>query len=101
MTIINYPANSPYHSTPQLSWRMGRFVYRPILSNANDQPYTLNIRHQYRPDKLSYELYGTPAHWWIFCERNPFLRANPIWDFIAGLEIMVPNRDYILQMLGQ
>jgi len=100
MTIINYPANSPYHATPQLSWRMGIFVYRPILPSAGDKPFTLNLRHQHRPDTLAFELYGTPAYWWVFCARNPFLRANPVWDFIVGLEIMVSPSDYLHQVLG-
>jgi Base plate wedge protein 53 len=100
MSVITYPANSPYHVTPQFSWRVGRFVYRPILPDVNDKSYTLNMRHQYRPDKLAQELYGTPTYWWVFCERNPFLRANPIWDFVVGLEIMVPSDTHLHQALG-
>ncbi len=100
MTTVTYPANSPYHNTPQTSWHIGRFVYIPIPPDSGDTLYTLAQQHQYRPDKLSYDLYGTPAYWWIFCERNPFLRANPIWDFIAGLTIIVPSADYLQSILG-
>jgi hypothetical protein len=49
---------------------------------------------------LAYELYGTPAYWWIFCERNPFLRSEPVWNFLAGLVIMVPSPDYLARTLG-
>lgn len=100
MSKVTYPANSAYASTPQLSWRIGNFVFRPIPPDPTDQPFTLTMRHQYRPDRLSYDLYGTPSYMWIFCVRNPFLRANPIWDFITGLEIMVPTRDYLSRVLG-
>lgn len=100
MTIINYPGNSPYAATPQQSWRIDRFVFRPVPPNAADQPYTLSSRHLYRPDKLSYELYNTPAYWWIFAARNPFLRADPVWGFVPGLEIMVSSGDYLSRILG-
>lgn len=97
---IQYPSNSPYEATPQLSWRMGIFTYRPIVPDKTDSQFILDLRHQYRPDKLSYELYQSPCYWWVFCERNPFLRANPIWDFVAGLEITVPSHDYLTRLIG-
>ena len=100
MSVINYPAGSPYSATPQTSWYLGRLVFRPVPPDATDQPYTLQSQHQYRPDRLSYDLYGTPVYWWVFCERNPFLRSDPVWNFLAGLEIMVPTRDYLTRVLG-
>lgn len=100
MTKINYPANSAYHATPQFTWRVGTFAFRPIAPDPTDQPYILSQRHQYRPDKLAYELYGNPSYWWTFSVRNPFLRANPMWDFIPGLQIMVPTADRLITLLG-
>jgi len=100
MTIVSYASNSPYAATPQLSWRIDRFVYRPIPEDGDDQIYTLLARHQYRPDRLAYELYRSPAYWWVFCGRNPFLRSDPVWDFVAGLQIMVPSFSYLSKILG-
>lgn len=100
MSYIKYPANSPYNQTPQLSWRIDRFVFRPVPPNDGDTPYTLLSRHNHRPDRLAYELYGSPAYWWIFSARNPFLRKDPVWDFVTGLEIMVPTLSYLGQVLG-
>ena len=100
MTKIAYAANSPYYQTPQFSWYIGNFVFRPIPPDSADKPFTLQQQHQYRPDRLSFDLYGTPSYWWVFCVRNPFLRSDPVWDFIAGLTIMVPSANYLNQLLG-
>jgi hypothetical protein len=100
MSIISYPANSPYFSTPQLSWRIDRWAFRYIPPNSGDTQVTLQIQHQYRPDKLSYDLYSTPSYWWVFAVRNPFLRSDPVWDFVAGLTIEVPTLDYLRRILG-
>ena len=100
MSVINYPASSPYSATPQASWHIENLVFRPIPADSNDKPFVLQLRHQYRPDRLSYDLYGTPIYWWVFCVRNPFLRADPIWGFTVGLEIMVPSMDHLQQVLG-
>lgn len=100
MSKIVYPASSPYAATPQTSWYIRSLVFRPVRPDSADLPYTLQMRHQFRPDRLSYDLYGSPSYWWIFCERNPFLRSDPIWNFITGLEIMVPSADYLRRTLG-
>jgi len=100
MSRIIYPANSPYYLTPQSSWSIGNLVFRPIPADHNDTLYTLRMHHQYRPDRLSYELYTTPAYWWVFSVRNAFLRRDPIWEFIAGLTIIVPSADYVHRILG-
>jgi len=75
-------------------------VFRPIPSNSADQPFILQQRHEYRPDRLSFDLYNTPAYWWVFCVRNPFLRRDPVWSFTNGLTIMVPSSDYLHRILG-
>jgi hypothetical protein len=97
---IAYAANSPYAITPQTSQFIGTLVFRPIPADAGDQPFTLQLRHQYRPDRLSYDLYGTAAYWWVFCNRNAFLRRDPIWGFVNGLTIMVPAAVYLTGLLG-
>jgi hypothetical protein len=97
---ISYPSSSPYAVTPQTSWHITPMVFRPIPPDAGDTPYTLKMQHQYRPDRLSFDLYGTPAYWWTFCVRNPFLRRDPIWGFTAGLQITVPAAAYLRRVLG-
>ena len=100
MTKLAYPNNSPYSATPQASWYLGRCVWRAIPPDAGDTLFTLLGRHQNRPDTLSYDLYNTPAYWWVFCVRNPFLRADPIWAFQAGQQIWVPSAAYLNRVVG-
>jgi hypothetical protein len=42
-----------------------------------------------RPDLLSAQLFGTPAHWWTFCAVNNI--SNPLVDFEAGKVIFIPR----------
>ena len=100
MTVLTYPATSPYAATRQTSWCVGQFVFRPVPPDSADGLYELESRHTHRPDRLAYDLYGNGEYWWIFCERNPFLRSDPIWNFVAGLQIMVPSPDYLRRILG-
>ena len=100
MTKINYPASSPYGLTPQTSWYIGNYVNRDIPAASDDSPLTLTKNYENRPDKLSYDLYGTPAYWWIFAVRNRDLITDPIWDMVAGLTIIVPSLATLKQALG-
>ena len=100
MTTISYPANSPYSATAQTSWYLGRIVWRPIPPDSGDVLFTLLPRHNFRPDTLSYDFYATPAYWWVFCVRNPFLRIDPVWSFKAGQSIWVPSASYIKKVIG-
>jgi hypothetical protein len=100
MTRVAYPPNSPCSGTPQSSWYLGRFVWRAIPPDAGDTLYTLQARHQNRPDTLSFDLYGTPAYWWVFCVRNPFMRHDPIWACHSGQTIWVPSGAYLRRVVG-
>ena len=100
MSIITYPATSPYSVTPQTNSGIGLFVYKPIPPNKGDVTYTITARQNFRPDLASYDLYNTAAYWWVFAARNPRLRANIIFGFTAGLTIIVPSADYVRQAAG-
>lgn len=100
LSKIVYAANSPYRTTPQTSWHILPFVLRPIPPNKGDTLITLTSIYEFRPDRLSFDLYRTPAYWWVFCVRNPFLRPDPIWTFSTGLTITVPSASYLISLLG-
>lgn len=100
MSTISYPPTSIYATTPQTSWYLDRFKFRKIPADPGDTLYTLQPRHTNRPDILANELYGSSAYYWIFAIRNPALRADPIWNFIAGLEIYVPTPSYLKKVIG-
>jgi hypothetical protein len=46
---------------------------------------------EYRPDRLSYELYGTVDLWWKIMEANDI---KDIFDFKAYLNIRIPSNIY-------
>jgi hypothetical protein len=100
MSIITYPPNSAYFSTTQTSWHINQFVMRKIRPNAGDTLITLTQMYQYRPDRLAYDLYRSSSYWWIFAVRNPFLRPDPIWNFIVGVTLTVPSASYLTSVLG-
>lgn len=100
MSRITYPNDSPYAFTPQTSWYLEKIIFRTISPDANDTLMALSSHHTNRPDILSYELYGTPNYWWVFCVRNAFLRSDPIWGFVSGITIVVPSAKHIQQSIG-
>jgi hypothetical protein len=97
---IDYAKTSPYGATPQTSWHIGRYVHRSIPAHKNDTLFELKPRHQYRPDLLSQELYGSPVYWWVFVVCNTKIIRDPIWDFKTGTTIVVPSADYIKTIIG-
>jgi hypothetical protein len=100
MTRINYPASSPYALTPQTSWYISNYVARRIPASGDDTIMTLSKKYEYRPDTLSYDLYGTPAYWWIFSVRNRDIIQDPVWDLVAGTVITVPSLANLKKSLG-
>lgn len=99
MSKFNYAISSPYGITPQYSWRIGRYVNRKIPADSTDKEQTITAQYQYRPDKLSFSLYNTPAYYWVFMIRNIDLIRDPIWDMKSGMIIMIPTMSR-LQGLG-
>jgi hypothetical protein len=41
---------------------------------------------------MAYELYGNSNAWWALIHYNRDVIKDPIFDFKAGLEIVVPKR---------
>jgi hypothetical protein len=55
---------------------------------TQDQYTVISPSHEYRPDKLAYQVYGAPDLWWKIMEANGIY---DIWDFKAGLNIRLPS----------
>jgi hypothetical protein len=100
MSKINYAPSSPYASTAQTSWHIGRYKHRRIVAHRDDRIYVVKTGEEYRPDKLALALYGSEAYWWVFMVRNIKVIRDPIWDFKAGLSIMVPSAAHLKSALG-
>ena len=82
---------SQYSQTPIKDWYLDLWVPRTVPKHDYDKIIIIPPEFDQRPDLLSQQEYGTPRLWWVFCLRNPDLMQDPINDFVAGLEIFVPN----------
>ena len=100
MARITYPRTSPYGNTPQSQWHIGQYAHRRISRSSDDLIVILEPRHQYRPDILSQELYGTPALWWVFMLRNMNVIRDPLNDFTIGKMIFAPSMSNLKKVLG-
>jgi hypothetical protein len=49
---------------------------------------------------LAYDLYGDSGLWWVFAVRNPNVIKDPVFGFIAGLAIYIPQKTTLVSDLG-
>ena len=103
MTQVSYDKSSPYANTPQISKNQLNYLdFWPgvvIDRTLKDKIYQIPKKYELRPDLLSNEMYQTPKLWWVFAIRNPDVIRDPIWDFIAGSVIYVPDKSAIKRYL--
>lgn len=66
-------------------------TYKKRNSAPNDGDRFTVIRpgHEYRPDLVSQEAYGSPNFWWFIMEANGIM---DIFDFKGGMNIRLPGR---------
>lgn len=96
-----YTPTSPYYLTSVVNQKyLDIMVNRGIPSLGSDVLWSITLQYEYRPDMLAYDLYNDPRLWWVFAQRNPNRLKDPYFDFIAGLEIYIPNINTINQALG-
>lgn len=89
-----YKDSSPYAKTPITEDNfLGYYKHRRILPDSSDLIIVIDTKYEFRPDLLSYDLYGTPNYWWIFTARNLNIIRNPIYDMVAGIEIYAPTKE--------
>lgn len=79
---------------------LGIFVPRPIPMSENDILFTILPQYSYRPDLLAFDLYGTKDLWWVFTQRNMDILKDPIYDFVAGTQIYLPQEQNLRKRLG-
>ncbi len=98
--MTNYRQTSPYYGTVQNNLYLELLRIRPVPSEADDFLYTIENQYKYRPDLLSYDLYGTPKLWWVFVQRNMSTIKDPIFDFVPGTQIYIPKKSNLERLLG-
>ena len=73
---------------------------RSVPSAGDDVLYEITTAYTYRPDLLAYDIYGSKDLWWVFAQRNMDILNDPIFDFVAGTKIYLPQPQYLRQSLG-
>jgi len=73
------------------TYKKGQNKEKPV-SNLNSsystKYYVVSAGSEYRPDLVSYRVYGTPDFWWRIMEYN---NIKDVFDFKVGLSITLPN----------
>jgi hypothetical protein len=100
--MTTYSSQSLYYATPiDSQGRLGIWVPRPVPASASDQVITISHSYNLRPDLLAHDTLGDARLWWVFAQRNPnALAADPIGNFVAGLQIYVPDPSALKAALG-
>lgn len=73
---------------------------RPIPVAKDDILFEITSEYTYRPDLLAYIMYGSRELWWVFAQRNMDILKDPVFDFVAGTKIYLPQEKYLRSQLG-
>lgn len=92
---VTYKRNSNYRNTTVGKTELDLYV--PALTPDFSQTSVLTLDQKYnrRPDLLAFDLYGDAKLWWLFVLFNRNQIIDPINDFQTGLQILIPNRNYV------
>ena len=99
--MATYTKTSPYSNTKiTASGELDILKIRPVPADDDDFLYEVEPQYNFRPDLLSYDLYGTPKLWWVFAQRNLDILKDPVFDFKAGVKIFLPKQSALQKALG-
>lgn len=72
----------------------------PVISAATGNYVVVPPECENRIDLFSYQQYGSSRYWWLIALANADLIKDPIWDFTAGLTVLVPKNAALLEKLA-
>lgn len=98
--MAKYRNVSPWYKTPVTQDYLDILVIRPVASSSEDFLYTIQPQYTYRPDLLAFDLYGDSMYWWVFAQRNMDVIQDPIFDFVPGVKIYIPQKSKMTAALG-
>lgn len=97
---VNYSKTSPYASTDFYGFFLDVANIPPVPIVSGDVAYEIDAIYKHRPDLLAYDLYGNQNLWWVFAVRNPNVIQDPIYDFVPGVTIYIPQKQNLTSALG-
>ena len=98
---MNYPQTSPYYDTTTYKKQfLDIMVNRPIPKDPLDRYWEITQTYSLRPDLLAYDLYSDARLWWVFAQRNPNTIKDPLFDFVTGTKIYIPQMTTLKTALG-
>jgi len=99
--MATYTTSSPWHNTKiEGEEYLGILKIRPVPKESDDVLYTIQPQYTHRPDLLAYDVYGDSKLWWVFAQRNMDTIKDPVFDFVAGVEIYLPQQGLLRTNLG-
>lgn len=98
--MAGYAKTSLYGATPIVRGTLDILKGRSLPFRKDDVTYEIAPQYNYRPDLLASDLYNDPNLWWVFKARNPSIIDDPIFDFVAGVKIYIPDGDIIRSVVG-
>lgn len=98
---MSYPQTSPYYLTPLYKNQfLELMINRSVPMNPLDNYWSITTTYHLRPDMLAYDLYEDSKLWWVFAQRNPNTLVDPLFDFVAGTSIYIPQLPNLKKALG-
>lgn len=90
--MAQYTASSPYANTSSVNGKLNLLNVRSFPHLKDDLIYEIDHQYNHRPDLLAYDLYNNSGLWWVFAQRNPNTLIDPVFDFITGIQIYLPQQ---------
>lgn len=95
-----YRNTSPWFVTQVTQDYLDILRIRPVAADVSDFLYIIEAQYKHRPDLLAYDLYGDSTLWWVFTQRNLNVIQDPIFDFVPGTSIYIPQYSKLKISLG-
>ncbi len=65
------------------------YIRDTYIPNGNEKVMLITKGVEFRPDLVSFDIYGFVDNWWRILEAN---KMKDVWDFKAGKTILLPDR---------
>ena len=97
--MAKYSQFSPFSKVKQ-TWYLDYNLPAGLPVADSDVSYTIPVKYDEQPWRLAKELYGNERLYYIFTLRNPDVLHDPVYDFKAGVTIMVPSAQRVSTYLN-